>query len=407
MRTLFIALFLFIAKASLLLSWTAPVSISQSGDNLSPSVSTSLSGNAAAIWISASGSDMFIQASTFNGTFWSAPQVISGDGMNVSPVIRMSGIEDAIAVWLHLQNGTSSIQTARFSPGIGWSAVETLSTSNRNNIPVLSVNFNGDAIVGWVNLVQDTVEVATYISEGTWSAPLTISDSGNSKKDVDVIIDDGGFSVAVWQTWDTGEIFSTHTDDDNVTWLAPIILSNGNTNIFPKISLCDAGQALVTWQNSNTLDTVAAAFSQDVWGAPQIVSTTPTLDNDLESFDEEGFLSWFNLITNQVEATNYFSGVWTLPVTLSSSFDNYSPSLSADDLGNGFVSWSATSTSAIEVIQFPSGGIPITPAQVVSDGGINLNSNISSSGATTTVIWQNFVGQECVIQVSMNDTTNS
>ncbi len=240
-------------------SWTTPYSISVSGqDALVPEVAVDPSGNAAVICSRFNGTNFTTRSATqLYGQTWSASVILSNPGQAASTQsIALDASGNATASW-DLYDGTNHMVQVSTKPfGSSWSSATTISTTgNDAYIPQVAVDPAGDALVIWVeyNGTNFIAQAATKPASGSWSSPVTISDSGVDVFDFSLKLDSAGNAVAVWDESDgVNSVIVAASLPSGGSWTTPVPIStSGNYAYLPVVGVDSSGNAVAIWLESN------------------------------------------------------------------------------------------------------------------------------------------------------------
>jgi hypothetical protein len=177
-----------------------------------PHVAIDNRGDAVAVWIrhelGKSHYSPFVQAAyRLTGHAWQAPAdlsaVVSSHGAN-EPQVAISNKGEPIVVWEESNgDGTSEIECATRGRGfLVWRAPVTLSVPGQVSAPQLSVDAEGEAMAVWSQYQPsggETVESALRASASSgWTAPLGLSEAGQTSDDARVALSAPGQAIAAW-----------------------------------------------------------------------------------------------------------------------------------------------------------------------------------------------------------------
>jgi len=201
-----------------------------------------------------------------------SPQKLSAPGRDaLEPQVALDEKGDAVAIWARRagEQSTSPLvveSAARAAGAERWSAPLTLSDPGQSAFaPQIAVDPRGDAVAVWVRLDgpaptgREIVEGASLPAGATrWSAPQRLSEPGQNASGLDVAIDPAGNAVAVWRRED-GATPTSHRIVESAKlaagaaqWSATRKLSEpGQDAIEPRVALDPAGNAVAVWARSD------------------------------------------------------------------------------------------------------------------------------------------------------------
>lgn len=235
-------------------TWSAPVTLDTNliGSEVSadPRCAIDSNGNAVAVWHI----EGETKAAYFNGTFWEAPIVLgpgsSGSDFDGPAVVVMDAGGNATVVWgLELD-----ILTSFRLPNGTWSAPLIISQPGTNNSfdPLqsnepLAVNDAGDVIAIWLSTDLET-DFSAYVSAFKpfglpWQPLEFISDQTGDPSDSNIGLADCGFAVALW-TGEPGVLASI-----NGGLILPLAINARQSCCCEKFAMQTNCLTFLTWEN--------------------------------------------------------------------------------------------------------------------------------------------------------------
>ena len=378
------------------LSWTNPQTISESGINYDPHVSSNDS-HSIVVWTSGSYPDLKTHYSIHDGVGWSEANAIDNTGTQVAPVSGIDSSGNVIAVWESISDKERSIVLALKPLKSSWQESVIISTSLSNTSVSLSVNAYGEAIVGWIDKENDVIQVVYLSFDGSFSPVNTISTSGGNKMNLCSGIDGYGNSIVAWEEFDNGNIFMSQTAGGfNSSWSTPASLTFFGKNSTPTISLNAAGNAIISWINVEVYEVMASIFENNVWGNSLTISDNYGNLQTVMTLDNNYFVSWKDMETGDYMAARNNFNIWESPVNLSKADLNGSTGSYAF-----FTAWTDTSNGKVKIAEYPSTGDPLSPVEIESEN-FNISPKITYSPIKTTSVWESVSEGDHIIQVSIN-----
>jgi hypothetical protein len=313
-------------------------------------------GNAWAIWQQLSGDSKTIHVSRFQkGADWWAQNnsLVLSDATKDSymPVVAMNDKGNAIASWM-----SDNRIYARLAFQSDWSDPVVLSDVTAAD-PFCCINDNGTCVVVWQRFVVDHYQIeAAYYNQGAWQTGFVLSDGTRNAYNPKVAVDGQGNAVATWFE-DAGgilRIYISEKNNDN-PWQTSMCMSDTLlTAKFPTISINQAGQVMLMWEqyngefwhiasrykdlNSSWSDEVAVSSTDNDAFDPQVV--VDTYGNALATWT---FYDDTTIKRIQISRYDAKSSQWLgtdVPLLLSDShIDSQSCKLALNSKGDFIVAW--------------------------------------------------------------------
>lgn len=385
---------------SLNLSWTGVSTISDTGTNFSPYCTTNNSENSVVVWVKGSYPDLSVQLSLYDGTSWSSPLKISGLETAVSPVAAIDLSGNIVVAWESINESSRSIIVREKPADSNWNSPLTLSNSNYNSCLSLGMNSNGEVIIGWIDFQNNFVKTSNQNFGNSWTSTEIISSDSGYKGNLQLGIDSSGNSIAMWENFDNGNIFSSHTSNGlNSAWSMPQELTAGGTNTSLNLAVDPSGNAIAAWTNIDSSAIVAAIFENDTWQTPSILSNDYSGYPSVAISTEQYFVSWNDLNFGSVVGSITIEGNWEPPFSISLNYPNDAPK-SSFRAGIFYTAWTDLITGEINVGDSLESSTP-TPV-IISNGNLNLGTDISSSTTITSAAWESIVDVDHIIQVNLD-----
>ena len=238
------------------------------GNASSPQIAIDNLGNAIAVWSRSNGSNnTIIQARryTYTNGSWLASVDLSAVGGNAQfPQIAIDKFDNAIAVWSRYNGSNGIIQSSRYTNNGSWLAPVDLSETGRDaESPQIAIDNTGNAIAVWrgsngSNGSNGTIQASRYTYNGSWLAPNSVanlSDTGGNADYPQIAIDNLGNAIAVWRESNGSNGIIQASRYTNGSWLAPALVANlsavGGNAQSPQIAIDNTGNAIAVWTLSN------------------------------------------------------------------------------------------------------------------------------------------------------------
>jgi hypothetical protein len=277
--------------------WGAPLTISNGAvEGTLPQVAIDSAGDGFAAWLSKSGTEYSILASTRTGLggTWAKPVTLETLGMSViedaQPRLSVDGRGDAIVVWEHVKGPESFVESSsRPSGASAWGASQVVAEEAEPlHNPEVGLDSAGNATAVWeakgANL---RIDAAVKPAGGAWGAGVPLSESVGNANVPRLAVAGNGDAIAIWERFgeeggNMAEIIEASTRSG-----AGAAFSHASkvTKIQPTrgevagqhVALDEQGDAVVTWSETNTTsqDLVEASVGKiatDAWGAPAVLS---------------------------------------------------------------------------------------------------------------------------------------
>jgi len=191
---------------------------------------------------------------------WLAPVNLStlGQGLSSSPQVALDTRGNAFAVWEHSDavSDTTIVETALRPAGGSWQApVELTPPGAEGFSPQIAVDPAGDAIAAWRQSTgsdsNQLVEASERPAGGNWQAPVEISGPQNTT-DLELAVGSGGEAIAVWDTFENGDVVQAAAHASGRAWQTPVTISppGQRTGAFaPQVAVDAHGEAVVVWES--------------------------------------------------------------------------------------------------------------------------------------------------------------
>jgi hypothetical protein len=225
---------------------------------------------------------------------WEPPQRLSPTSvLALEPRLGLDGEGAAFALWWATDpdGRNARIQAVVRPPGGDWGPVETLSAPNRLRSdlaplppPRLAVASSGLAVALWtiaVDRERAVVQSTTRRWPGAWSAPLTISTSGDIHPDLQLAVDSASSPAptALWQRTVAGRVrleFARHSPAGSWSAPRPVPTSLGAGRCAwspqdPRLAVARTGEVIVAWTEGEVVR-ATSRLPGTRWSAPRDLS---------------------------------------------------------------------------------------------------------------------------------------
>jgi hypothetical protein len=271
--------------------WQTPVDISGAAGMgeaiLTPRVTIDSPGDTVAVWIDYNGSEHIESSTRPADAAWLTPVTLSGTGQATSPQVAADASGDALATWTDYANET--IQSVQGSAGSGtWQTPVDVGPNPENHgSPDLAVNARGDALVTWGHN-RSTESISTRAALGSaltgeWQAPIAVIPP--SEKDTSVgkvTLDPQGDALAIWSDEEGGEtvVQAAAMPTGTGSFSAPVSLSTTGEDVNePQVAFGGAGIGVAAWEegeeDANTPDATIVQAAE--YTGTVLVPVAPTV----------------------------------------------------------------------------------------------------------------------------------
>lgn len=403
--------------------WPPSVALSGTGrDAWGPQVAVGPDGAAIATWYRRDGLNDRVQASirASNGS-WSAPVTLSETGEDASdPQVAAGERGAAVVVWRRWDGTHFRVQAITRRVNGSWSAPATLSEAGEDAWdPEVAMGPHGMAVVVWRRSdgTKGRVQASARMAYGPWSSPVTLSTAGEDAWDPQVAVGSRGTAVAVWSRSDgPSDRVQATTRAPNGSWSTPVTLSEtGGDALHPQVAVDPNGAATVVWRlsdgGSDRIQAASLASGED-WSTPSTLSDEswdddrpPDVYEPQVSVDPDGMVTvvWGsqNCCRSRVQASSRArGGMWSAPATLSEFDDAESARVAAGPGGKAIVVWRAAGILGGRVMaasRKPDGSW--FPPTMLAEGVRTYGHQIAAgSDGTVAAVWELRDGGEDQIQ---------
>lgn len=169
--------------------------------------------------------------------------------------VALDGDGNAVAVWVQAgENGLEIVEAATRPAGGSWSKPVTISETAEFKVELkLAVNPQGDAAAVWIGYAAgegEIVHAATRPAGGEWSEPVTLSKVGEQAVEPNIAIDALGNVTAIWiggVGWEEG-VVEAATLPAGGEWGKPVELSDDSRAAgSPQLAVDSQGELTAVW----------------------------------------------------------------------------------------------------------------------------------------------------------------
>jgi Divergent InlB B-repeat domain len=351
-------------------AWSAPERLESNPGNVSElrlSVDRA-SGRGMLVWVQA-GTTVDLHARALDPTSGWAPAALveTGSGMVGVSSVGVDAGGNALAVWSQIGPGLHfSIFANRYVPASGWGAAAPIETNEVVGVvdgdPIVAVMPSGDAVAVWKRSAGNWSDLWTnrYAAAGSsWgTASHVVADTGTAQSigRFDLAADANGRALLVWGQLDVAggtadnaiwfKRFAAVGWQTNATRLAPAVANTQGFISTPVLRLNGAGAAVVTWIQSDTSLSAAAAPPNGPFGTAITLRTAgrrPWMALPSLGLDAAGgaILAWADPDSFDLMATRLIpSSGWT-PAAANESYadPSFGPALAMNEAGNAVLAW--------------------------------------------------------------------
>ena len=350
---------------------------------------------------------------------WARSHVLQGTFAASSPpeapLVAMNALGDAVYVW----NANGVARTADHLASGAWTASKALPGANAAAGPVaVAIGRGGLAAAAWTTVATryepSRLMVSLRPAGGTFMPAVEIS-PGTVAGAIKIGIDCAGSVTVLWST-SVGLNASTlpanpppsggcNGTPGTGSWTAATQVSNPGTGAgLPDLVVNDAGAALAVWQEGapGHPSSIGAAYrpAGDAWQAPATISAptaqatwSPKPGLDARGDATVGYLDG----TSMLVVTRPAAGPWQAPAVVSDTQQVQLPALAVDDAGDVFAAWLATdptSGTAVWLRQRRAGAWgPATRLSSRNDTPDWPSVAVSGDGSLAVVTWTDDTAQ--------------
>jgi PKD repeat protein len=355
---------------------------------------------------------------------WRTPQALSATGENAATAqVAVDSRGDSVAVWDFGPDGSNNriVQASVRPAGGSWQTTPTnLATCFFfSTTPQVAVDPKGDAIAAFECATGSgrVIDVATQPAGGSWSQPVTISNTAEiNVEDPEVAIDANGDATVAWVALGASATSFIEAAERPAggSWSQPVDVSRTDDSVGPPVLAMDSGgDATAVWTINNGINLVAEASLRPegatTWSAPVDLSSADAAAAGARVAVTPGGTSvavWQHGTGSSATvqaAIHPAGGAWQAPQNLSAAGElAESPQLATDGLGNTAAVWDRSdgSNTIVQAAELPAGGSTWQSATNLSAAGQNATvpQLAASSEGDLVAVWERSDGANTIVQ---------
>ena len=381
-------------------TWSAPVTLGKNGTYAT--VACNSNGDFVALWVISEGSDTYLEASIFNGS-WSQPFPLTPKDQKAgNPSVAVDQSGSAIAIWTIGEDVNAVVQAATLPAGnSAWIPATNLSQAIDLtwNPPQIAVDGQGNALAVWASWNEDhsLVQGAKFDKSSNSWQPL--EDLATEYADsIQLAVDPAGNGVIAWVGSTSGTVYeyiqaATLAKGQNSWSLTAAATSLDAVYYNPRLGLDKEGNALLIWHRfipdpdaifGAALPLGAKEWVQTGrvgWGYYAELAVDPAGNATTIWYDD--FRT--NLPAIYSATLPATSQAWTKPVTLSTQIPEPPPypypQIAVDRVGNVVGIWK--NRDILQAALLPFGKTWSAPVALTS---VPFNAQLALSSTGTSVI---------------------
>ena len=221
-------------------------------------VSFDVANNAIMIWSGTKTSQSnFVGSNRYTASAgWASSDEVSNLSVAATePDIATDGSGNALAVW---KRGSGALESNFYTFGAGWAApasfVSDVGATATEVLPRVASDGNGNFMVAWhmADGSYDSVYSRNYTIASGWGVQeLVENDIGNSAQNPEVVFDNDGNAIAVWEQFtNLRNSIWVNRYLPGIGWQTPILLETSDVGdaTSPKIAVNGSGNIIVVWE---------------------------------------------------------------------------------------------------------------------------------------------------------------
>ncbi|HEX4437518.1 MAG TPA: PKD domain-containing protein [Solirubrobacteraceae bacterium] len=279
-------------------AWGSPLTISEGAvEGTLPQVALDSAGDGFAAWLSKSGTEYSILASTRTGLggAWTKPVPLETLGMTViedaQPRLSVDAKGDAIVVWEHVKGSEAFVESSSRPAGASSWGPSQLAAEKAEPMhnPEVGLDSGGNATVVWEakGATNVLIDAARKPAGGNWGVGVPLSESGGNANVPRLAVAGNGDAIAIWERFgeeegNMAEIIEASTRSgggasfSHAARVTKIQLGRGEV-AGQHVALDEQGDAVVTWSETNTtkedlIEASVGKIATDAWGKPVVLS---------------------------------------------------------------------------------------------------------------------------------------
>lgn len=279
--------------------------------------------------------------------------------------------------------------------------VNVSNTLASSKIPSVAVDHYGTVHTVWWEDPRPSNSQIVYAArnqDGTWSAPLTISDQTMPSVHGHIAADGFGALHVIWYADDGlgGDVFYA-TKPVGGTWSMPTQIADGQCN-----SVTASTTPLAVGPDGTvhvTCDLYASAVFYTMkppggnWTQALQITGESSGANSVVALDQAGgvHVAWQNFISGQIMyATKPVDGGWTAPTSISNTVSAARPTITTDVTGQIHVAWQDRSLGPEQIyfVTKAADGIWNTPINLSNTASPSVFPSLASEGNRLHLAWE-------------------
>lgn len=275
-----------------------------SGSAYFPQVFLSNSGQAMVVWLQYNGINYNIWANTydFQTNNWGVAGSVESLSLNTTtsyPQVAMDDMGNATVVWGQYDGSVNNIWSNRYDIITqSWKGAQMIESNNLENSDSVQVKMDeeGNTFVVWQK--RDVTSYNIWFNKydvlsGNWTGATTLDNGDFSAVDPQIIVDNAGNIVVVWQQYDgtKNNILFSSCNSANQIWLVPKLLEHNDIGdaYHANIAVNNIGDMIVAWEqlDNGRHDVWVSLHEADVIESRHSISGKVWLDENKNGIKDE------------------------------------------------------------------------------------------------------------------------
>jgi len=400
--------------------FSAPVTLSATGVQLSPQVAVAADGATTVVWQRSNGT---VQTSTrpAGGTFSPPVNLAAAHGDQLYDVAVAA--DGATIVWVRQQGRNGDVQgivqaSTRLADGTFSPPVNLSPKTQRNaNTPQVAVAADGATTIVWAgwNGRDNVVQASTKLADRTFSTPVTLTAAGTGEEFLQIAIAADGATVVWAGTVGKNDKVQASTRLADGTFSTPVTLTN--TAIGPRdpqVAVATDGTTTVVWEDFERGLKASTRPAGGTFSAPVTLTTAHQGELwDVAISADGATVLWVRPKGRSGDkqglvqaSTRLADGSFSTPVNLAtvalSKVDPHPSATVAPD-GTTTVMWAGWRgrTGLVEASTRLANGRFSKPVDLTTAGHTTFYPQVPvAADGTTTIVWTGWNGKTGLVQAS-------